>query len=208
MIVWTIIACLSQETVNKEFPTTLEPLEEMRVGLPEGDNYPEEIEIFSEDGEAYAWVHARGYLHLSLEDAWTALRNDLVYVNQRTVAEYTVTEVDSDTYDYIFVVDNSVDDIVPVEFTNEWRHVGNLDEKGDVSGVVVRWQKIEGTDFIQLMEGSVEIIPVDGENEVVEIRIIEHLKATLDQEANAVGFVTDMAERWRLVGGGQPIPEY
>ena len=29
------------------------------------------------------------------------------------------------------------------------------------------------------MEGSVEIIPVDGEDEVVEIRIIEHLKATL-----------------------------
>lgn len=208
MIVWTIIACLSKEAVDKEFPTTLEPLEEMRVGLPEGDNHPEEIEVFSEDGEAYAWVHARGYLHLSLEDAWTALRNDLVYVNQRTVAEYTVTEVDSDTYDYIFVVDNRVDDIVPVEFTNEWRHVGNLNDKGEISDVVVRWQKIEGTDFIQLMEGSVEILPVEGEDEIVEIRIIEHLKATLDQEDNAVEFVTDMAERWRLVGAGQDIPQY
>ena len=51
------------------------------------------------------------------------------------------------------------------------------------------------------MEGSVEIIPVAGEDEVVEIRIIEHLKY-LDQEANAVEFVTDMAERWRLVGHG------
>lgn len=208
MISLLLVGCLSEEVVDKEFPTILEPLEEIRVGLPEGEDYPEDVEIFSEDGEEYAWVHARGYLHLSLEDAWTVLRNDLVYVNQRTVAEYTVTEMDSEVYDYIFVVDNRVDDIVPVEFTNEWRHVGNLDEKGDVSDVVVRWQKTEGTDFIQLMEGSVEIIPVDGEDAVVEIRIIEHLKATLDQEANAVEFVTDMAERWRLVGAGQPIPEY
>ena len=101
----------------------------------------EEIEILSEDGDEYAWVHARGYLHLSLDDAWTALRNDLVYVNQRDVAEYTVTEIDSDEYDYIFVVDNKVQDIVPVEFTNEWRHVGNLDDKAEMSDVVAFWQK-------------------------------------------------------------------
>ena len=208
MLSWIFVACWSEDIVEKEFPTVLEPLEEIRVGLPEGDNYPEEIEVLSEDGEDYAWVHARGYLHLSLDDAWTALRNDLVYVNQRTVESYTVTEVDSEEYDYIYIVENQVQDIVPVEFTNEWRHVGNLDEKGDVSDVVVRWQKTEGTDFIQLMEGSVEIIPVDGEDAVVEIRIIEHLKATLDQEDNAVEFVTDMAERWRLVGQGQPIPSY
>ena len=116
----------------------------------------------------------------------------IVYVNQRDVAEYTVTEVDSDEYDYIFVVDNKVQDIVPVEFTNEWRHVGNLDDKAEVSDVVAFWQKTDGTEFIQLMEGSVEIIPIGWEDEVVEIRIIEHLKATLDQEANAaVEFVTD-----------------
>jgi hypothetical protein len=208
MMVWLFVACWSEDVVEKEFPTILEPLEEIRVGLPEGDDYPEEIEVLSEDGENYAWVHARGYLHLSLDDAWIALRNDLVYVNQRDVAEYTVTEVDSDEYDYIFVVDNKVQDIVPVEFTNEWRHVGNLDDKDDVSDVVAFWQKTDGTEFIQLMEGSVEIIPVEGEDAVVEIRIIEHLKATLDQEANAVEFVTDMAERWRLVGHGESIPSY
>ena len=54
------------------------------------------------------------------------------------------------------------------------------------------------------MEGSVEIIPV-GEDEVVEIRIID---GSFDQEANAVEFVTDMAGRWRLVGHGEPIPQY
>ena len=208
MLSWIFVACWSEDVVEKEFPTILEPLEEIRVGLPEGEDYPEEIEVLSEDGDDYAWVHARGNLHLSLDDAWTALRNDLVYVNQRDVAEYTVTEVDSDEYDYIFVVDNKVQDIVPVEFTNEWRHVGNLDDKSEVSDVVAFWQKTDGTEFIQLMEGSVEIIPVAGEDEVVEIRIIEHLKATLDQEANAIEFVTDMAERWRLVGHGQDIPEY
>lgn len=208
MLTWTLIACVPNEVVQDEFPKVLEPLEEIRVEPPEGDNYPEEIALLSEDGTDYAWVHARGYLHLSMEAAWTALRNDLVYVNQRDVSHYSVTEVDSDEYDYIFLVENEVQDILPVEFTNEWRHVGHQNDKEEFSDVVVRWQKIEGTDFIQLLEGSVEILPVDGEDSIVEIRIIEHLKATLDQEANAIEFVTDMAERWRLVGHGEPIPSY
>lgn len=208
MLTWIVVACWSADVVEKEFPSVLEPLEEVRVGLPEGQDYPEEVKVLSQDGEEYAWVHARGYLHLSLDDAWTALRNDLVYVNQRTVTEYTVEEIDSDVYDYVYLVNNEVQDLVTVEFVNEWRHVGNLNEKGEFSDVIVRWQKIEGTDFIQLMEGSIEIIPVADEEEVVEFRIIEHLKATLDQEANAVEFVTDLAERWRLVGHGESIPSY
>jgi hypothetical protein len=208
MIILSIVACLSKDPIAKEFPTILDPLESIRVGLPEGSGYPESIAMLSEDTEEYAWVHARGYLHVSLEEAWTAVRNDLVYVNQRTVDSYTVTEVDAEEYDYIFVVENEVQDIVPVAFTNEWRHAGNLNDKSEVSDVVIRWQKIEGTDFIQLMEGSVEILPVDGEGEVVEIRIIEHLKATLDQEENAVEYVTDMAERWQLVANGASIPDY
>ena len=208
MIVLSIVACLSSEQISKEFPIILDPLEDIRVGLPEGNGYPEEVVVLSEDTDEYAWVHARGYLHVSVEEAWTAVRNDLVYVNQRTVDAYTVTEIDSEDYDYIVVVENEVQDIVPVAFTNEWRHVGNINDKSEVSDVVIRWQKIEGTEFIQLMEGSVEILPVEGEDSVVEIRIIEHLKATLDQEANAVEFVTDMAERWRLVSNGEPIPEY
>lgn len=208
MLVWIFSACLTQDSIEKDFPSILEPLEDIRVGLPEGDGYPEEVNIISQDGDEYAWVHARGYLPVSLDEAWTALRNDLVYVNQRTVKEYTVEEVHSDIYDYVYLVDNEVQDLVTVEFTNEWRHVGNVNDKGEVSDVIVRWQKTEGTDFIQLMEGSVEIIPVEDEDSVVEFRIIEHLQATLDQEANAVEFVTDMAERWRLVLEGAPIPEY
>ena len=208
MFTWVLTACISNEVVQNEFPKILEPLEDIRVEPPQGEDYPEEITVGSEDGTDYAWAHARGYLHLSLEDAWTALRNDLVYVNQRDVTNYTVTEMDSDEYDYIFQVDNEVQDILPVEFTNEWRHVGHQNDKEEILDVVVRWQKIEGTDFIQLLEGSVEILPIDGEDSIVEIRIIEHLKATLDQEANAVEFVTDMAERWRLVGHGEAIPSY
>ena len=85
--------------------------------------------------------------------------------------------------------------------------MGIWNDKSEVTDVIVRWQKTDGTDFIQLIGGSVEILPVEGEDSVVEIRIIEHLKATLDQEANAIEFVTDMAERWRLVGHSQPIPD-
>ncbi len=195
MLIWMLFGCFSEDLAETAFPSILEPLEDIRVGLPEGADYPEEVVILSEDTEEYAWVHARGYLHLSLEQAWRALRDDSVYVNHRTVDSYTVTEVDSDEYDYIFLVENEVNDLVPVQFINEWRHVGNLNDKGETSDVVVRWQKIEGTDFIQLMEGSVKLLPVEGEEQIVEFQIIEHLKATLDQEQNAVDYVIDFADR-------------
>ena len=34
MMVWIFVACWSEDVVEKEFPSILEPLEEIRVGFP------------------------------------------------------------------------------------------------------------------------------------------------------------------------------
>ena len=58
MLFW-MLACFQEKAQEIEFPTVLEPLEEIAAPLPDGDDYPEEIELRSEDGDEYASVHAR-----------------------------------------------------------------------------------------------------------------------------------------------------
>lgn len=210
LLLW---GCVGDSTSTEDFvqTETLEPLEEILVGAPASTNtevYPENVRIISEDGEDYAWVHARGYIHQNIKTVWDALRNDLVYVNQRSVAEYSIDVIESDVFDYVLQENNVVQDIITIEFTNEWRHLAVEGNKGDPQRVVVRWQKIAGTDFIQLIEGSVEIIRIPNEENIVEIRVIEHLKASLDQHDNVLEYVTDLYERWVLVSHGQDIPTY
>lgn len=205
------LACTGS-TEKTAFPDVLTPIEEMKVEAPEGSSsepYPETYEVLSADEGDYAWVHLRGYIQSDMSTVWDSIRNDLVYVNQREVASYEIEELDSDIYDFVFQVYNDVENIVMVEFTNEWRHVATEGTKDVPEEVTIRWQKIEGTEFIASIEGSIQIIPVaDGRKDVVEVQVIEHLSATLDQESSALIFVEDLFERWALVSHGQEIPAY
>ena len=212
MSLWLILACTSSKE-NTDFPDILEPIEELKIEPPVGtadEPYPESYEVISGDTGEYGWVHLRGYIHGDISSVWEALRDDLVYVNQRETTTYVVSELDSDIYDYVYQVENEVENIVTVEFTNEWRHAATEGSKDSPQEITVRWQKIEGTEFIAALEGSVRILPVEDEarKDVVEVQVIEHITATMDQEGSARVFVEDMYERWMLVTHEEDIPEY
>lgn len=198
LFVFALIACTNDKEVA--FPDGLEPLEEIRVDAPVGTSanpFPEEINWISGDEGDYGWIHARGYLNVSPDLAWEKLREPEVFVDTDKVAEYSVEEQNSSTYDYVYVVSNRVEDVVDVEFDVEWRHGvvdGTLNEAEMVG---VRWQKINGTEFIESLEGSIVILSVKDEPNVAEIQVIEHLSALMDQEDNAIDFVTGLYERWR-----------
>ncbi len=212
MILLFALACTDSKEIT-EFPDVLEPLEEIRVEGPIGtidEPYPETYELLSGDEGEYGWVHLRGYIHGDITTVWDGLRDDLVYVNQRETSSYEITELDSEIYDYVYQVHNEVENIVTVEFTNEWRHAATEGTKDSPEEITVRWQKIEGTEFIEALEGSVQILPVSDETrkDVVEVQVIEHISAMMDQEESARIFVEDMYERWMLVTHGDAIPEY
>lgn len=212
MSLWLVLACTGSKEVIA-FPDVLEPLEDLKIEAPEGtadEPYPESYEVLSGDTGDYGWVHLRGYIHGDISSVWEALRDDLVYVNQRETTTYVVSELDSDIYDYVYQVENNVENIVTVAFTNEWRHAATEGSKAAPEEITVRWQKIEGTEFIASLEGSVRILPVEdvARKDAVEVQVIEHITATMDQEGAARVFVEDLYERWMLVTHGEGIPEY
>ena len=192
------------EDVKLEFPEGLEPLEEIQVDLPAGtsaDPYPQELNLSSGETDEYAWVQARGYLHQDIISGWEKIRDPEVYIDIDEVTEYTIDDVSSDLYDYVFVVHNSVDNIITVAFDVEWRHGALSGDVNDPGIVAIRWQKTEGTEHIGLLEGSLQFFPAndaDGQpmEDILEVQFIYYLKATLDQAENSVRTISDMYSRW------------
>ena len=198
IVSYLLTACTDDKPVA--FPDGLEPLEDIKVEAPVGttaDPFPEEINWVSGDEGDYGWIHARGYIKSSPSQTWAALREPTVFVDIDKVVEYTVEEQNSSEYDYVYVVDNLVEDIVDVEFVVEWRH-GVVDgEPNEPNMVGVRWQKVSGTEFIESLEGSIVLLSVKDEPNITEVQIIEHLSALMDQEDNAIDYVTGLYNRWR-----------
>ena len=64
-----------------------------------------------------------------------------VFINHAEVIEYQITNVVPPEYDYHFVYNRS-ENIVEVEFENEWRHRALESRDGQIERVGVRWQKI------------------------------------------------------------------
>ena len=184
----------------KSFPEGLQPLSDINVDLPSNTNFEEVWTSTSEDEGDYAWAHGRGFLRGSIDVVWERLRSTDVFINHEEVIEYRITNVVPPEYDYHFIAYNRSENIVEVEFENEWRHGALESRDGQIQRVGVRWQKISGTDFIQSLEGSIQIIRIEDENlgfDVVEVQVIEHLTATLNQEENAKNYIDGLWERWK-----------
>ena len=192
-------SCIEEE--NKDvFPQGLEPLSEMILEPPTEGYHEEEWVSISQDEGDYAWAQGRGYIHGSIEDVWAKLRMPEIFINHDEVIEYQISNVVPPEYDYHFIAYNRSENIVEVEFENEWRHGALGSRDGEIEHVGVRWKKISGTEFIQSLEGSIQILRVDTDDinfDVVEIQVIEHLTATLNQEENAKDYIDGLWERWK-----------
>ena len=204
-MIWLLFACTGAEKATP-FPDGLEPLEELVVDAPPPSSEDAVIWQSGDEGD-YAWIHLRGFVNADVDSAWSALREPEVFIDMRKIADYTIDEVPDPTYEYVYDVHNVVHDIVTVEFDVQWRHGAERNDD-ELSRVGVRWQKVAGTEFIASLQGSVQILPVEGNPSLSEVQVIEHLTATMDQEENAIQYVTDMYERWVAVVNGDPLPTY
>ncbi len=164
------------------------------------------MNVASGQGEDYAWAQARGYLHTDLDRAAACMRLAEIMVDRRSVDAWQLTEIPDPDYDFSATIWQLVEDIVDVEFTNQWRH-SVLDDGGGGELLAVRWKKIEGSDFLPLLEGSMCFLPA--EEGVLEGQIIEHLDAPLtDAAATAAQTIEDYYTELRACGRGEELPEY
>lgn len=170
----SLAGCFGEE--KTEFPPGLEPLEENTAEAPTSNDepYPEVLSM-RRGRDDYDWVHARAYVHAPISRTWEALRDIDVCVDDGRVDDWSVTWDVEEGYDYSYRIHNVAEDIVTVEFDITWRHGAAEGTRDDPEVVGIRYQKTDGTEFIEILRGSIVLTSV--EDDVTELDMVEHLQA-------------------------------
>jgi hypothetical protein len=196
-----LFACGPTETT---FPAGLEPVEANTTEFPADE--AEAIVLASREGDDGTWTQGAGYFHASLADVWATIQVPDICADRRHVTSYTVTEDTDAAYDVSFQIHNVVEDVITIEFTNDWRQGLVSGDVDDPEIVGVRWQKTEGSSLLALLEGSIVLTAVD--DDVTSLEMVEHLDAVQTGPDDTEGFIQDFYDSARIVVHGGDMPVY
>ncbi|MEZ4366488.1 MAG: hypothetical protein R2939_09410 [Kofleriaceae bacterium] len=175
----TLLAgCFGNTTT--EFPPGLEPLEDNTAPRQQGGSPQEQLTMVegrdSDPELDFIFVHGRGYVAADPGLVWALTKDGEMLSSSCRIDSWTVTEDTVPEYEYSFTVRNFVDDIVNVEWDEEWRFGTILGTPEAPAQAMVRYQKVWGSEFIYRIEGSIQVLATD-EAGVTELQFIEHLAA-------------------------------
>src|SRR5262249_32335066 len=115
------LACAAcQSDVNTPFPPGLEPLEDNAVPEQQGGAYTEVLRTSADDTD-YIHIYARGYVLVAPGVLWAAAKNPDANVAVCSTDQQIVTPNDQPEYEYSFVVHYIVNNVVTVEWDDQWR---------------------------------------------------------------------------------------
>jgi hypothetical protein len=203
--------CLGCIGGNEEspFPPGLEPLEENTAPDPEStpdDPYPEVVSIVHDDGLDYSWAHARGFIKAPTSAVWAAMQEPLTVADRRRTDEQLYEFGVEPEYEFSFLTHYVVNDLVTVEWDEVWRFGAIEGPKDAPVFGLARFQKIYGSSFIDLLEGSMIVYEID-EN-TSEVQFIEHLDALMTGSDTVAGYMGDLYESVKERAHGRPLPVY
>ena len=188
------------------FPPGLEPLGELRVAADSANTDQEEGLLMEAGIDEDIWVHARGYVHADVQTVWNALQDEEVFIDRRAVSTYTLEWDTEPEYDISFVVSQEVEDIITVAYDVAWRQ-GLIEGSAEAPEIVsARFQKIDGTSFIERMEGSILLLDV-GENRT-EFQFQEHMDTPMPDTSDLESYVSDLYAELLLHVRGEALPSY
>jgi len=170
------LATFPAGTVGDPYPQGLGPI----VGVPGFDHYRS---------------HARGYLHATLAQVYTALHDPAASYIHNSSGSPQFNGIDQGVEPFpvsfrIHYFNSTV--IGDVRFDVTYR-AGLLDGT-DLAPVLVgeRYQKTWGTDHIRVMSGSLTARAVEGAQDVTEVEMIAWLSADTQGQSNCDGTLRDL----------------
>jgi len=196
------LAGACQDNITTEFPQGLEPLEANKAPLPaDGSESLETVQ----GGDDLKWVHGRGFIHAPPADVWAATKNPEHLVATCATTSHTATVGGEAQYEYGFMVHYSVDNLVTVEWDEQWRY-GTITGTPDAPELaIIRYQKIFGSEYIATLEGSVIVYATDDPG-VSEVAYIEHLDALGGDHGNIRSSMAQRFANMRAIAHGEPLP--
>ncbi|MBL0216123.1 MAG: hypothetical protein IPQ07_19850 [Myxococcales bacterium] len=167
-----LTAC--QDNVTTPFPPGLEPFEDNPVEL-DGDLTVEQLHAITKDGDQIK-VYGRGYVHATPTRLWELTQVPPAMIATCSTDEQQVSENNDLEYLYSFLVHYTVHNVLTVEWDDQWRYGVVTGSPDAVELGMIKHQKIQGSDFVTLSEGTIEVLATP-DPEVSELAFVEHLEA-------------------------------
>ncbi len=205
-VVFVLLALLAigcQDDVSTPFPPGLEPLDDDAGPRDLDGTVVEHLTTFSEKPDIIR-VYGRGFIFAPLDTVYTAAHDPQVMIAACSTTTQGVMFGNDPAYELSFLVHYFVDDILDVEWDDQWRG-GTIDLGGGSQMIMIEHQKIQGSDFITLSEGTVELFPTD-DPAITEVRFVEHLDAVSASEGDVIDGMQSNYDRLLAVAHGNPIP--
>ena len=198
-----LLACVPEPPASFGDPAQLQPLEADNLA-PEAD-LDGPLTLASGERDGIYWAHAKARLSDPPVEVWRALRTLDVVADRRGVDEYSWTDNVRPEFDFSFDMLNVVRNPIRVEYTLTWVHELHSGEIDAPERVVVRWDKTDGTPFIQQLGGSI-LLEADGAGTSLEFQ--EVLEAAQRDEQTLETFLADVLDDVVSTLDGAPLTEH
>jgi hypothetical protein len=192
-----LAAC--QDDVETPFPAGLEPFEDNKVAAQPDGPFVEELRIESSQTDLIR-VYARGFVLVPFETMWETAKLPAPNVSECKTSDHVITEGNEPQYEASFLIHYIVNDIVTVEWDDQWRLGRVTDDLG-----MIKHQKTQGSDFISLSEGSIQVLATS-DPDITELSFVEHLDAISASQADVVEGVQHNYDALVATAHGNPIP--
>lgn len=192
-----LAAC--QDNIATPFPEGLEPFEDNLVA-PEPDGPFVETLRTATSSQDFIRVYARGFVLASPADMWAAAKSPTPNLSTCKTDEQRVTVGTAPEYEYSYTIHYTVHEVLTVEWDDEWRY-GTIDETLGM----IRHQKVQGSDFITLSEGSIQVLAT-ADPGVTELAFVEHLDAVSASSGDVLQGVQHNYDALVATVHGNPIP--
>lgn len=181
-LVLGLAAC--QDSITTPFPPGLEPFDDDAEVDAIDAPVAEELRTASKDTDMIR-AYGRGYVLAPPAEVYAVAHEPQVMIALCKTDTQTVTVGNEPQYDLSYLVAYFVDDIVNVEWDDQWR--GDIVSGGadDPELAMIKHQKVLGSDFIAVSEGTIQLRATDDPG-ITELRFVEHLDAIGGSEADVI----------------------
>ena len=202
---WCLLALVAcQHRTHTPFPPGLTPLEDDIV--PEASAPYQETLVTATTDSDFIRVYGRGYVLLDPGTVWAATQDPDAMVAKCSTDQQQVTYDTDPTYELAYVVAYTVNNVLTVQWDDEWRY-GIIEGTADAPQLgMIKHQKIDGSSFIRLSEGTIEVTPAADDPTVTELAFVEHLDATGAGVDDVVKGTQHTYDAIVAVAHGRPIP--
>ena len=187
-----------------EFPAGLEPLEDNSAPAQQGGSPQEDLAlVHGRDG--YTWAHGRAYLHAAPAAVWAVIKDAELLGPTCALDSHSIIENSEPDYEYSFQLHSVVESTLTVEWDEAWRYGTVLGTPEAPELAMIRYQKTYGSDFIYLIEGSIQVLATAAP-EITELELIEHVDALQVSTDDIEGSMTERFGKVVAVLHGTELP--